>query len=215
MRSARGNIAPRPASCQTACVTNSAPSASTPTPDDITRLLHEMGAGSREAADALASLVYAELHVIAVAAMRREDDGHTWQPTELVHEVFTRLVDRERVTYQNRHHFYGLAAQSMRRLLVDHARRRRAHKRDGGEQVQLTEQDAPDASSIVDVLELNDALERLALLDARQVQVVEMRYFAGFSIEEIADMLQISVSTVKRDWQVARAFLRHALAAEP
>jgi RNA polymerase sigma factor (TIGR02999 family) len=174
-----------------------------------------MSAGSRDAANALAALVYEELHVIAVSAMRREDDGHTWQPTELVHEAFTRLVDHERATYQNRHHFYGLAAQAMRRMLVDHARRRRAQKRDAGEHVLLDSHLGAEAPSTIDVLELNDALERLALLDARQVKVVELRYFAGFSVEEIAELLEVSPTTVKRDWQVARAFLRQALRNDP
>lgn len=174
-----------------------------------------MSAGSREAANALASIVYDELHVLAVSAMRREDEGHTWQPTELVHQTFTRLVDRERATFQNRHHFYGLAAQAMRRLLVDHARQRRAQKRDAGEHVLLDSQLGAAAPATVDMLELNDALERLARLDARQVQVVELRYFAGFSVEEIAELLKVSTTTVKRDWQVARAFLRQALRNEP
>lgn len=210
----RVNIAPQRVPCQTPQVTNSASPTPAHTPDDITRLLTEMSAGSREAANALASLVYDELHVIAVAAMRREDDGHTWQPTELVHEAFTRLVDRDRATYQNRHHFFGLAAQAMRRLLVDHARRRRAQKRDAGEHVWLEAPLGDAASSTVDVLALNDALERLAVLDARQVQVVELRYFAGFSVEEVAELLDVSPTTVKRDWQVARAFLRQALRDE-
>jgi RNA polymerase sigma-70 factor, ECF subfamily len=178
---------------------------------DVTRLLGELASGSTGAANRLASVVYDELHVIAVAAMRREVDGHTWQPTELVHEAFSRLVGQERVAWQNRHHFFGIAAQAMRRLLVDHARARRQLKRDGGERVELTANAAAVPSSAVDVLELNDALERLAALDERQVRVVELRYFAGLSVEETAATLEVSTATVKRDWAVARAFLRRAL----
>jgi RNA polymerase sigma-70 factor, ECF subfamily len=181
---------------------------------DVTRLLGELSAGADGAADRLASRVYQELHVIAVAAMRREVDGHTWQPTELVHEAFSRLLRQERITWQNRHHFFGIAAQAMRRLLVDHARARKQQKRDGGEQVELTVNIQQPDANIVDVLELNDALERLAALDPRQVQVVELRYFAGLTVEETAAAMGISPATVKREWTVARAFLRRAMGAD-
>lgn len=178
---------------------------------EVTRLLGELASGSNDAANRLASVVYDELHIIAVAAMRREVDGHTWQPTELVHEAFARLVGQERVAWQNRHHFFGIAAQAMRRLLVDHARARRQLKRDGGERVELTANAGAVESRTVDILELNDALDRLAALDERQVRVVELRYFAGLSVEETAETLNVSPATVKRDWAVARAFLRRAL----
>ena len=180
-------------------------------PSEVTRLLGELVAGAPDAANRLANVVYDELHVIAVAAMRREADGHTWQPTELVHEAFSRLVGQERVAWQNRHHFFGIAAQAMRRLLVDHARARKQLKRDGGERVTLTANIDSGESSAVDILALNDALDRLAALDGRQVRVVELRYFAGLSMEETADTLGVSLATVKRDWTVARAFLRRAL----
>lgn len=185
-----------------------------PLPEDaneVTRLLGELAEGTTGAANRLASLVYDELHVIAVAAMRREDDGHTWQPTELVHEAFSRLVGQQRVAWQNRHHFFGIAAQAMRRLLVDHARARRQLKRDGGDRVPLTANIAEAVVQDVDILDLNDALEKLARLDERQVRVVELRYFAGLSLEATAETLDVSVATVKRDWAVARAFLRRAL----
>jgi RNA polymerase sigma-70 factor (ECF subfamily) len=188
-----------------------------PAPDDgsdVTRLLVELASGTTGAADRLASRVYDELHVIAVAAMRREDDGHTWQPTELVHEAFSRLLSQDRVAWQNRHHFFGIAAQAMRRLLVDHARARKQLKRDGGDRVTLTANIGQSEANAIDVLELNDALDRLAALDERQVRVVELRYFAGLSVEETAETLGVSVATVKRDWTVARAFLRRALGAE-
>jgi RNA polymerase sigma-70 factor, ECF subfamily len=181
---------------------------------EVTRLLTELSLGTTDAANRLATVVYDELHVIAKAAMRREEDGHTWQPTELVHEAFSRLVGQERVSWQNRHHFFGIAAQAMRRLLVDHARARKQLKRDGGERVTLTANIREVESSTVDILELNDALDQLAALDARQVRVVELRYFAGLSVEETAEALGISVATVKRDWTVARAFLRRALRDE-
>jgi RNA polymerase sigma-70 factor, ECF subfamily len=184
-----------------------------PDANEVTRLLGELASGSTGAADRLASLVYDELHIIAVAAMRREDDGHTWQPTELVHEAFARLMGQERVAWQNRHHFFGIAAQAMRRLLVDHARARRQLKRDGGERVPLTAQIAEATVHDVDILDLNDALDRLATLDERQVRVVELRYFVGLSIEDTAATLGVSPATVKRDWTVARAFLRRELDA--
>ncbi len=179
--------------------------------NDVTLLLGALAAGTSGAADQLATRVYQELHRIAAAAMAGEDDGHTWQPTELVHEAFTRLLGQDRIVWQNRKHFYGIAAQAMRRLLVDHARARKQLKRHGGERVTLTANVGQVEANEVDVLDLNDALDRLAALDARQVQVVELRYFAGLSVEETAETLGVSVATVKRDWSVARAFLRRAL----
>jgi RNA polymerase sigma-70 factor, ECF subfamily len=179
--------------------------------NEVTRLLGELASGTTGAANRLATLVYDELHIIAVSAMRREDDGHTWQPTELVHEAFSRLVGQQRVAWQNRHHFFGIASQAMRRLLVDHARARQQLKRDGGERVTLTHNVGEAAGDNIDILDLNDALDRLAALDARQARVVELRYFAGLSVEETAETLDVSVATVKRDWRVARAYLRRAL----
>ena len=181
--------------------------------NEVTRLLGELAAGADDAANRLATLVYDELHVIAVAAMRREDDGHTWQPTELVHEAFSRLVGQQRVAWQNRYHFFGIASQAMRRLLVDHARARLQLKRDGGERVTLSANVGQSAPDNIDVLALNDALEDLARLDARQARVVELRYFAGLSVEETAETLDVSTATVKRDWAVARAYLRRALSS--
>jgi RNA polymerase sigma-70 factor, ECF subfamily len=179
---------------------------------DVTRLLDEFARGAPGAAEHLMRVVYDELHRLAVWAMRRESEGHTWQPTELVNEAFVKLLGQERVVWQNRSHFFGIAAQAMRRLLVDHARARQQQKRDGGERVTLTANvgETPYATSI-DILALNDALERLAHLDARQVRVVELRYFVGLSVEETALTLDISEATVKRDWTVARAFLRREL----
>jgi RNA polymerase sigma-70 factor, ECF subfamily len=182
---------------------------------EVTRLLGELAEGGADAADRLARVVYDTLHMIAAAAMRREADGHTLQPTELVHEAFVKLMGQDRVVWQNRHHFYGIAAQAMRRLLVDHERSRRQKKRDGGERVTLTANVGETPAEAVDILALNDALEQLAARDPRQVRIVELRYFTGLSIEETAQALDISPATVKRDWAVARAFLRRALTESP
>jgi RNA polymerase sigma factor (TIGR02999 family) len=159
--------------------------------------------------------VYDELHRQAERAMRREHDAHTLQATALVNEAYLRLVDQSRVEWKNRAHFFGIAAQVMRRILVDHARSRLAGKRGAGAQ-RLTLDDenvgAPDApAGGVDVLDLHDALERLGAMDATQARVVELRYFSGLNIEETAEALAISPATVKREWSVARAWLRREL----
>lgn len=177
---------------------------------DVTHLLGAAAGGDAAAMERVAALVYADLHALAVGAMRREVDGHTCQPTELVHEVFVRLVGNHQIAWRSRSHFFSTAARAMRRLLVDHARARKQQKRDGGERVPLTE-DLVAMDGDVDLLELNDALDRLAALDPRQAQVVELRYFAGLTAEETAEALDVSLATVKRDWAVARAFLRAAL----
>ncbi len=179
--------------------------------NDVTQLLEQVAAGVDGASDALASRVYDELHIIAVSAMRREADGHTWQPTELLHEAFGKLLGQERIVWKNRRHFYGIAAQAMRRLLVDHARARRKQKRDGGVRVTLDDALSIESASPVDMLDLHVALEKLAVLDARQVRVVELRYFVGLTSEQTAEQLEVSVATVKRDWTIARAFLAREL----
>ena len=184
---------------------------------DVTRLLIGWAEGDRDVGEQLFSAVYAELHHQAARAMRRESDDVTLQATGLVHEAYLRLIDQSRVEWRNRAHFFGVAAQLMRRILVDHARRRRARKRgDGVRPLTLDDADAaPSASPAaepVDVLVLNDALERLAELDDRQARIVELRYFAGLNIEDTAEALRISPATVKREWVVARAWLRRELA---
>jgi RNA polymerase sigma-70 factor, ECF subfamily len=186
-----------------------------PDTSDITQLLDAVSAGVPGASDRLAQRVYDELHVIAVAAMRREADGHTWQPTELVHEAFSKLLRQDRVEWQNRRHFYGIAAQAMRRLLVDHARARRQQKRDGGVRVTLDHALAAATTDDVDMLDLHAALEKLGTLDERQMRVVELRYFVGLTAEQTADQLGVSLATVKRDWSVARAFLYRELRGDP
>ena len=158
--------------------------------------------------------IYGELHRQAARAMRHENDGHTLQATALVHEAYIRLVDQQRVEWRNRAHFYGIASQVMRRVLVDHARGRQAEKRGGGMQ-QITlghaEQGAAQRDDTIDILDLHEALERLAALDPDQARVVELRYFGGLNINETAELLGISPATVKREWAVARAWLRREL----
>jgi RNA polymerase sigma factor (TIGR02999 family) len=182
---------------------------------DVTQLLLAWGNGDRNAGDRLLPLVYAELRRRAAAAMRRENEGNTLQATALVHEAYLRLVDQDRVAWRNRAQFYGVAAQVMRRILIDHAREHVAQKRGGGaRQVTLSGIEAPsDSDEAVDVLALNDALDRLALLDARQARLVELRYFGGLGIEETAEALDVSPATVKREWATARAWLRRELSS--
>lgn len=160
-------------------------------------------------------LVYDELKVLAASQLRRERGEHTLGATALVHEAFFRLVDQRTVSWQSRAHFFGVAAQAMRRILVDHARRRTAAKRGRQHQVTL-ESDAAEASDATseEVVAVDEALERLAAVDPRQAQLVELRYFGGFSIEEAAELLGISPATAKRDWAFARAWLQRELSTE-
>ena len=149
---------------------------------------------------------------LAGGYLRDESAGHTLQPTALAHEAYLRLLDQRRVTWQNRAHFMGLAAQAMRRILVDHARRRGAQKRGGGAvHVSLEIAEVGSGGTGVPAEELNDALDRLAALDERQARVVELRFFTGLSIEETAEVLAVSPATVKRDWMLARAWLHREL----
>lgn len=177
----------------------------------MTRLLGELQQGAEGAGDQLVPLVYAELHALAVHYMRGERADHTLQPTALVNDAYIRLVGQRNASWQNRSHFFGIAAQAMRRILVDHARRNRASKREGGERVTLDESVAESPQRSVDLIALDDALERLASLDPRQARVVELRYFSGLDIEQTAAVLGISAATVKRDWTFARAFLLREL----
>ena len=176
----------------------------------ITQLLIEWSDGRREALDDLMPLVYADLRRVAAGYMRREDVGHALQPTALVHEAYVRLIDQKQVKWRNRAHFFGVAAGMMRRILVDHARKRRAEKRGGDwEQVTLAgDEVATEEPSAVDVLALNEALERLAAFDPQQERIVELRYFGGLTIEEAAEVVGISAATVVREWTIAKAWLR-------
>jgi RNA polymerase sigma factor (TIGR02999 family) len=181
----------------------------------VTQLLLAWRSGDTGAGERLLPVVYDELRRQAERAMRRENEAHTLQATALVHEAYLRLVDQRRVEWKSRAHFFGIAAQVMRRILVDHARGRLADKRGAGAK-RITLEDAnvgaaEEAGSAVEVLDLHDALERLAALDATQARVVELRYFSGLNIEETAEALDISPATVKREWSVARAWLRREL----
>jgi RNA polymerase sigma factor (TIGR02999 family) len=157
-------------------------------------------------------VVYQELHRLASRYMSQEPTGHTLQPTALVHEAYLRLIDQRRVDWRNRAQFLGLAANMMRRILVNHARDRSAHKRGGGAQpVSLSMVESPSGRPDVELIGLEEALERLAGHDPRKARVVELKFFGGLTIEEIAEVLQVSVATVEREWAFARAWLYEAL----
>lgn len=174
----------------------------------ITKLLLQWREGKAEALDELVPLVHDELRRIARNFMRRQNPGHTLQTTALVNEAFIRLVDSNRVNWQDRNHFFAISAQLMRRVLVDVARRKNSLKR-GGERVQVTLDDKLDVSDEkeTDLIALDEAMSLLAELNPRQSQIVELRYFGGLTEEQIADTLEISSRTVRRDWNLARAWL--------
>jgi RNA polymerase sigma-70 factor (ECF subfamily) len=184
-----------------------------PSSSDVTGLLVRWSSGDPEALQQLIPLVYAECRRIAAQQLRREQREQTLDPTALVHELYLRLVDQQRATWENRAHFFGVAAQLMRRILVDHARARHAEKRGGSAVfVSLTAAaDTGDDSRIADVLAIDDALERLAAVDAEQVRIIELRFFAGLTVEETAHVLGRSARTVKREWRLAKAWLYREL----
>ncbi|HTP32488.1 MAG TPA: sigma-70 family RNA polymerase sigma factor [Candidatus Acidoferrales bacterium] len=176
---------------------------------DVTKLLVNWSHGDQGALEQLMPLVYGELRRLAAAYLRRERSNHTLQSTALVHEAFLRMVHQQDVQWRNRAHFYGIAAQMIRRILVDYARGQLAEKRGAGA-VKLVLDEAlavPQQSPDVDLLSLNDALDRLTELDERQSRVVELRFFAGLSIEETAEVMHLSPASIKREWQTARAWL--------
>ena len=179
---------------------------------DVTTLLLRVKVGDRSAESDLIPLIYDELRAIARNHMRHERQNHTLQATVLVHEAFLQLAGDSNVEWQNRAHFFALASRAMRRILIDYARAAHAEKRPGAhEQVELESALIFTEERKVDVLALNEALERLATWDPRQSQVVEMKFFAGLSFEEIAEVLNISDRTAKRDWMMARAWLHAEL----
>jgi RNA polymerase sigma-70 factor, ECF subfamily len=185
-------------------------------PGEITQWLRRLRDDAGDAHDALAPLVYQELHRMAVRAMRNENSPVTLQPTALVHEAWIRLVQQHSTSFADRAHFFSVAAQIMRRVLVDQARRRKSAKRDGGIAIQADSIDiATPETNADEVLRVHDALETLATVDARQARVVELRFFAGLSNEEIAQLLGVSDRTVKRDWTFARAWLHRHLSEQP
>lgn len=178
-----------------------------PADGDVTLLLKAMKDGDERAADQLLPLVYSELHRLAKAYMRRERKDHTLQPTALINEAYLHLA-QDSVDWQSRAHFIGVAANVMRRLLVDHARARNAEMRMGGkERVELDEGVLMSEERSAELLALHEALTNLEKVNPRQAQVVELRYFGGFSVEEIGELLNVSPRSVKRDWSLARIWL--------
>lgn len=177
-------------------------------PGDLTQLLKECSSGRQEALDELLPAVYDELRRLAESYLRRERPDHTLQPTALVHEAYLKLIDQHSVNWQNRAHFFGVAAQLMRRILVDHARGHLREKR-GGQRQKLSLDEAVSwvEERDVDLVALDDALTELAKFDERKSRLVELRFFSGLSIEETAEVLDIAPSTVLRDWSLAKAWL--------
>lgn len=180
--------------------------------DSVTRLMVGVRDGNRDAIDALLPLVHAELKRIATTHMRRERPGHTLQPTALVNEAYLKLVDQREFAWQNRAHFLAVASRVMRRILVDHARARATAKREGAAlRVEIEAADIPGAERDVDLLALDEALDRLATMDPRLAEVVENRYFGGLTTRETAEAMKLSTATVEREWVAARAWLRREL----
>jgi RNA polymerase sigma-70 factor (ECF subfamily) len=187
----------------------------TPSPNEVTQLLVEWSNGNQAALEKLMPLVYEELHRLAHRYMGHERPGHTLQTSGLVNEAYLRLIDQTRVQWQNRGHFFGIAAQMMRRVLVDYARNRRNAKHGGGA-ARVSFDDArmfsPERGG--DVIALDEALHELAVFDPRKSQIVELRFFGGLSIEEAAEVLNVSPGTVMRDWTLAKAWLRRAITGD-
>jgi len=184
---------------------------------ELTQLLLDSSDGNKEALDRLMPLVYDELRRLARSYMRREQADNTLQPTALVNEAYMKLIDQRDVRWQNRAHFFGIAAQLMRRILVDRARSRNAAKRGGEDKpvaldfAQVSSPDKPD----IDVIALDDALAKLAEIDPKQSKVVELKFFGGLTNEEISEVLKISPATVKREWKVTKAWLYREIRKEP
>ena len=183
-----------------------------PSGDDVTELLDDWSRGDRGALDRLLPLVYAELRRIATRQLRKERAGHTLQPTALVHEAYLRLVEQRNVDWQNRAHFFGVAAGIIRRILVDHARRHAAAKRgNGAHRVSLEKIAGTATLPEIPVMALDHALDRLEQIDRGLAQIVELRAFSGLTIDEAAHVLQVSPSTAKREWRTAKAWLAREL----
>jgi len=181
-------------------------------PQNVTQLLVDWGNGDKEALDRLVPIVYDELRRQAARYLRHERAGHTLQTTALIHEAYLRLIDQKNVQWQNRAHFFGIAAQLMRRILVDHARTRKRAKRGGsGIRVPLEDAVAIARAPDLDVVALDEALNRLAEIDEQQGKIVELRFFSGLTVEETAEVLGISPATVKRDWSMAKAWLHREI----
>lgn len=177
---------------------------------EITLWLHEWSLGKEDALDTLMPIVYAELHRQATNYLRRERVGHSLQATALINEAYLKLVDQRKVNWQNRAHFFAIAAQAMRRILVDHARSRHRDKRGGNAEdlpLEAAEFAESPSGTTVDLIALDEALTRLASLDERQSRIVELRFFSGMSVEETAEALGVSKATVKNEWRTAKAWL--------
>ncbi len=180
--------------------------------DNVTRLLLEWGDGNQQALEALVPLIYKELRNLAHNFLYRERPGHTLQTTALVHEAYLKLIDQNDARWQNRAHFFAIAAQAMRRILIDSARKHAAAKR-GGPQEELSLDEVADIALEPDgnLLKLDEALNQLAKIDPRQSRIVELRYFGGLTIEETAEVISVSPATVKREWMMARAWLHQEI----
>jgi RNA polymerase sigma factor (TIGR02999 family) len=177
---------------------------------DVTQLLDRWSSGDKNALEALTPMVYNELKRVARRQMMKERSDHTLESTALVHEAYLRLVDQKQTKWQSRAHFFAVASEMARRILVDYAKARNAKKR-GGPKVSLEESPEPFINQDADIIAVNDALDELTKLDPRQARIVELRYFGGLTIEETAEVIGVSTPTVKRDWLVARAFLQRSL----
>lgn len=183
-----------------------------PASNDVTRLLLDWCEGDAQALAELMPLVYDQLHSQAERTMRREREDHTLQPTALVHEAFLQLIDQERIQWRNRAQFFGVAAQLMRRIVLKHARRHKTAKRGGQTiRVPLDESMVPGTDHAADVLALDEALTRLSVFDPRQGRIVELRYFGGMTIEEVAEFMTLSTATVKRETRIAQAWLHREM----
>jgi len=182
--------------------------------DDVSKLLRAWSHGDQGALEKLTPIVYHELHHLAGRYMKRERAGHSLQTTALVHEVYTRLVDYKRMHWQDRAHFFAVSAQLMRRILVEHARKKNVKRGAGLQRISLEEAAVVDAGRPTDLVALDDAMNALARVDPRKVQVVEMRFFGGLSVEETAEVLKVSPVTVMRDWSTAKAWLYRELKCE-
>lgn len=184
-------------------------------PHEVTQLLMDWSDGNTAALKELMPLVYRELRKLARQYLKRERDGHTLQTTDLVHEAYLKLVDQRRVQWQNRTHFFGVAAELMRRILVDHARRHKRAKRGGGlPLLSLSQANMVSRQPTVDVIALDEALTRLAQVDERKARIVELRFFGGLEVDEVAEFLKISTPTVMREWKMAKAWLHRELSDE-
>lgn len=181
-------------------------------PQEITQLLMNWSQGDKAALDQLVPLVYPELRRLAKRHMRREAPGHTLETSALINEAYLKLVDQQNVEWQNRAHFFAVAAQVMRHILVDHARTRNYAKRGGGAtKLPLDEATALTAQRAAELIALDDALKDLSALDPRRSQIIELRFFGGLSMEETAEVMNISPSTVQREWRAAKAWLHHTM----